>query len=85
MQDNRENEGILPLATARMQRWALLLNAYQCKIQHIPGTQNTPSYCMSWLPSLSEKHDNAERIHSVVLTEQLPILACQTAKESETY
>ena len=34
-----EKEGILPLAVARMQRWALLLIAYQYMIQHIPGNQ----------------------------------------------
>ena len=67
-----------------MQRWVLLLSAYQYKIQHIPGTQNTLADCMSWLPRLSEKCDSAERIHSVVLTEQLPILACQIAKATET-
>ena len=35
---------------------------------------------MSWL----EKRDSAEKIHSIVLTEQLPILACQIAKALET-
>ena len=59
-----EKEGIPPLAAARMQQWALLLSAYQYKIQFIPGKQN---YCMSRLPSLLEKRDNAERIYSVVL------------------
>ena len=39
---------------------------------------------MSRLPNLTEKRDSAERIHSVVLTEQLPILASQIAKASET-
>ena len=70
-----EKEGIPPLAAARMQRLALLLSAYQYKIQHIPGTQNTLADCRSWLPRLSEKRDSAERIYSVVLTVQLPILA----------
>ena len=39
---------------------------------------------MSRLPNQTEKHDSGERIHSVVLTEQLPILASQIAKVSET-
>ena len=80
MQDTGEKEDIPPLAAARMQRWALLLSAYQYKIQHIPGTQNTLADCMPWLPSFSEKRGSAERIYSVVLTEQLPILACQIAE-----
>ena len=79
-----EKEGIPPLVAARMQRWALLLSAYQHKIQHIPGTQNNLADCMSQLPSLSEKRDSAEKIHSIVLTEQLPVLSCQIAKASET-
>ena len=64
--------------------FSLLLSAYQYKIHHIPGTQNNLANCMLWLPSLLEKRDSAERIHSVVLTEQLPILAYQIAKASET-
>ena len=39
---------------------------------------------MPRLPTPIEKCDSAERIHSVVLTEQLPILAFQIAKASET-
>ena len=50
-----------------MLRKALLLSAYQYQIQHIPDTQNNLADCMSRLPSLSEKHDSAEKIHSVVL------------------
>ena len=45
---------------------------------------NNLADCMSWLPSLSEKCDNAERIHYVVLTEQQSILASQIAKALET-
>jgi len=79
-----EKEGIPPLAAARMQRWALLLSAYQYKIQYIPGKRNYVADCMSRLPSLTGKHDSAERVHSVVLTEQLPIVASQIVKASET-
>lgn len=38
---------------------------------------------MSRLPNSRVKHDSAERVHSVVMTEQLPILASQIAKASE--
>ena len=61
----------------------MLFSAYQYKIQHIPGTQSNLADCMSQLPSLSENRDSAEKIHSIVLTEQLPILAGQVAKASE--
>ena len=79
-----EKESIPPLAAARMHRWALLLSAYQYKIQYIPSKDNYSADCMSRLPNLTKICDSAERIHSVVLTEQLPILASQIAKASET-
>jgi len=59
-----EKEGIPPLAAARMQRWALVLSAYQYKMQHIPGNQNYCANYMSRLPSPCMKHDSAERVHS---------------------
>ena len=54
------------------------------KVQHILGTQNSLADYIFRLPSLSEKCDSAKKIHSIVLTEQLPILVCQIAKVSET-
>ena len=66
-----------------MQRWALLLSGYQYKIQHIPGSQNHCADCMSRLPDPHEKCDSAEKIHSVVMTEPMPILASQIAKATE--
>ena len=66
-----------------MQRWALLLSAYQYNIQHVPGKQNHYADCMSRLLNPYEQRDSAERVHSVVMTEQLPILASQIAKASE--
>ena len=54
-----EKESIPPLAVARMQRWALLLSAYQYKIQYIPGKLNCFAYCMSRLPSPMAKRDSA--------------------------
>ena len=79
-----EKESIPPLAAARMQCWALLLSAYQYKIQYIPGKLNCSADCMSRLPSPTAKRDSAEKIYSLVLTEQLPVLASQIARASET-
>ena len=69
---------------ARMQRWALLLSAYQYKIQYNPGKLNCSADCMSRLPSPMAKHDNAEKIYSLLLTEQIPVLASQITRASET-
>ena len=66
-----------------MQRCALLLSAYQYNIQHVPGKQSHCADCMSRLPNPHEQRDSAEKVHSIVMTEQLPILASQIAKASE--
>ena len=78
-----EKEGISFLAAARMQQWALLLSGHQYRLQHIPGKQNHCTDCMSCLTNPHEKVDSAERVHSVVMTETMPILAEQIAKATK--
>ena len=39
------DQAIPSLAAARMQRWALTLNAYQYTIPYIPGEQNNCADC----------------------------------------
>ena len=46
-------EGIPPLAAAKMQRWVLILSAYQYTIECISGKLNQCADCMSRLPSVS--------------------------------
>ena len=78
-----EKEGILPLAAARMQRWALLLSVYSYSIQHIPGKLNYCADCMSRLPSPTGSRDKAEKVHAMVETpDTSPVLATQIAKAS---
>ena len=43
------DKGIPTLATARMQRRAIKLGAYQYKIEYIPGSENVCADCMSQL------------------------------------
>ena len=80
-----EKEGIPPLTAARIQWRALLLSAhtYQYKKQHVPGKQNHCVDCMSCLPDPHEKCDSAEKVHSVVMTEQLSVFTLLIAKPSE--
>ena len=51
------DQGVPPLAAARMQRWALILSVYQYKIQYIPGEQNNCADCMSRLPLVKSSLD----------------------------
>ena len=80
-----EKEGIPPLTAARIQWRALLLSAhaYQYKKQHVPGKQNHCVDCMSCLPDPHEKCDSTEKVHSVVMTEQLSVFTLLIAKPSE--
>ncbi|KAL5516215.1 hypothetical protein EMCRGX_G001496 [Ephydatia muelleri] len=45
-----EDKPIPPMASARLQRWALKLSAYQYKIAHNPGKDNANAYVLSRLP-----------------------------------
>jgi len=37
----RERKGIPVIASARMQRWALTLSAYNYTVQYVPGKDNS--------------------------------------------
>ena len=52
-------------------------------VQHIPGEQNHCADYMFRLADPQERCDSAERLHSVLMTETMPILASQTAKATE--
>ena len=72
-------EGIPPLAAAKMQRWALILSAYQYTIECILGKLNQCADCMSRLPSVS-KRDSAEEVHNIMEMDNLPVTASQITK-----
>ena len=45
-----ENKAIPPMAAARIQRWAIILSAYDYTLLYKPGTNNTNADCLSRLP-----------------------------------
>jgi len=76
------NQGVPSLAAARMQRWALILSAYQYVLEYIPGTQNECADCLSRLPLPSSRHDAAEymcNVHAMDL-DSLPVTAKDIAR-----
>jgi len=59
------------LAAARMERWVLVLSAYQYKVEHTLGTENHYADCLSRLPSATVESDGAKQEYVTVDTEQL--------------
>jgi hypothetical protein len=45
-----ETQPVPTLASARLQRWALILGAYSYTIKYKPGEQNSNADALSWLP-----------------------------------
>ncbi|UYV79768.1 K02A2.6-like [Cordylochernes scorpioides] len=55
-----ENKGIPSIAANRIQRWAIILSAYQYKIEYIKGTSNTEADVLSRLPMFTPEPDSKE-------------------------
>ena len=56
-----------------MQRWSLILSAYNYTIEYVLGTSNYSADCMSRL--LVSGQPIAEKVHLLVQTEELPVMA----------
>ena len=71
------DKGIPSLAAARIQRWALILSAYQYTLQYMPGIKNQCADCMSRLPTTGATRDNAEHMCSILAMDlsSLPVTA----------
>ena len=76
------NQGVPSLAAARMQRWALILSAYQYVLKYTPGSQNEFANCMSRPPLPSGQHDAAEHMCSIhpMDLDSLPVTAKEIAR-----
>ena len=57
-----EDKGILPMTTARIQRWAILLSAYNNSLQYHPGNKNGNADFMSRFPSTDPNNDESELV-----------------------
>ncbi|UYV64545.1 K02A2.6-like [Cordylochernes scorpioides] len=55
-----ENKGIPTIAGNRIQRWAIILSAYQYKIEYIKGTSNTEADVLSRLPMFTPEKNPKE-------------------------
>ena len=76
------DQGVPPLAAARMQRWALILSAYQYRIQYIPGEQNNCADCMPRLPLVKSSLDEDKAVLALSL-HALPVTSSDIAKATK--
>lgn len=76
-------KGVPPLAAARLQRWALLLSAYQYKIEFRPTQAHANADALSRLP-LPELNPNGfssePAIFNILQMETLPVTAAELRK-----
>ncbi|XP_072357065.1 uncharacterized protein [Scyliorhinus torazame] len=83
----REDKPIPPIASARIQRWALLLAAYEYSLEHKPGTQIANADALSRLP-LSTGPMSTPTTGEVVATlnfmDTLPVTASQIREWTQT-
>ena len=81
-----EDKAIPPMASARLQRWALILSAYQYRIVHKPGKENANADVLSRLPlpeCPSEVPLPGETVLLLETLEASPVNAKQIAKWTE--
>ena len=79
--------GIPTLAAARLQRWALLLAAYQYDIEYRSTTKHANADCLSRLPIHSDKANeevDEVRLINLLQIESLPMNADQVRKATQT-
>ena len=75
--------GVPTLAAARLQRWALILSAYDYEIQYKPGVETKEADLLSRLPIPVEVIDPNEQTFNVDYCEALPVTAAEIAKETQ--
>ena len=73
-----ERRAVPPLASSRIQRWALTLAAYHCNITFRPGRDNCTADAMSRLPSDNKENmgeDTEERVLRIHYLSGNPVTA----------
>ena len=76
-------EGVPTLAAARLQRWALLLSAYNYKLKFKSGVDNKEADLLSRLPIPMQVICTNEEIYHVDYCDQLPVTATKIARETQ--
>ena len=76
-------EGVPTLAASRLQRWALLLSAYNDKLKFKSEVDNKEADLLCKLPIPMKVIDPNEEIYHVEYCDQLPVTATEIARETQ--
>ena len=76
-------QGILALAAARLQRWALILSAYEYNLEYMAGEENKEADMLSRLPMEVNVIDPNQELYHVDYCENLPVTAAEVAQETK--
>lgn len=74
--------GILAIAAARLQRWAVTLSAYSFSLQYRPSAQNVDADCLSRLHIQQPGTDGAKENFLVLRLDSMPVCSKQIAEET---
>ena len=79
-----ENKPVPPLASARLQRWALTLSAYDYELNYRKGGENSPADAMSRLPVTDTQPKKVpvpcETVNLIDFIDQTPVTSVQIKK-----
>ena len=68
--------GVPPLAAARMQRWSLILAAYQYEIEYRKSAEHANADALSRLvPTSVDDQEEEEEVYLISYLEELPVTA----------
>ena len=76
-------QGIPALAAARLQRWALILSAYEYNLEYMAGEENKEADMLSRLPMEVNVIDPNQELYHVDCCENLPVTAAEVAQETK--
>ena len=76
-------QGIPAVAAARLQRWALILSAYEYTLEYMAGEENKEADMLSRLPMEVNAVDPNQELYHVDCCENLPLTAAEVAQETK--
>ena len=74
-------EGVPTLAAVRLQRWALLLSAYNYELKFKSGVDNKEADLLSRLPIPMQVIDPNEENYHVDYCDQLPVMVTEISRQ----